>query len=210
MQQHRSQSELISAMLLIAVTLAIALAAYGYFISRAASEAKLQNIEAMLASLKAKIVISLDFHYTDPSTNNELYYVSLRNIEDNVYTFFFAVVGAEFSGEFINILDTGNIQVYLMKPSNGIYIEQPLEAPYQVPPENLYIEPYNSIASTTDVSIKIYEVNATALPGEMGCEVLLKIEVPASLQGKPIIFIVTPIDNVFFIVDKSIFAGGQQ
>ena len=206
-RNRKVQSELISAMLLIAATLAIALATYGYFITRAASETELQNIKVAIASTRAKLLISTDFHYK-PATNLDIYYVSIRSVSDNTYTFFFTVAAATKSGEYIMVTNTDIAIIYLVTPQNGVYTEQLLSPSYLVPPETVYIEPFTALNSQTQDNLEIFNVTATALPGEVGCEVLLRLDVVSPVVGSPYLFVLTIIGNTFYVVDIYPLAGG--
>lgn len=204
---RRSQSELISAMLLIAVTLAIALAAYGYFIARAASETEAQNIKVAIASAKAKLLVSTDFHYK-PAANLDTYYVSLRSISDQTYTYFFTVVALQRSGEYYTVTATDIATVYEMVPQDGLYTESLLTSSYLVPPSIVYLEPYTPLNSQADSNLEIYNVTATGLPGETGSEVLLRLDVATPAQGSPTLIVLTLVGNTFYVVDIYTLSGG--
>ncbi len=204
---RRGQSELISAMLLIAVTLAIALAAYGYFITRAASETEAQNIKVAIASTKAKLLISTDFHYK-PAANLDTYYVSLRSISDSTYTFFFTVVALQKSGEYYMVTATDIATVYEMVRENGLYVESLLSPSYLVPPSLVYLEPYTPLNSQVASNLEIYNVTATSLPGETGCEVLLRLDVVTPAQGSPALIVLTLVNDTFYVVDIYTLSGG--
>ncbi len=203
----RGQSELISAMLLIAVTLAIALAAYGYFITRAASETEAQNVKVAIASTKAKLLVTTDFHYK-PTASLDTYYVSLRSISDQTYTFFFTVVALQKSGEYYMVTATDIATVYEMVPDNGLYTENLLAPSYLVPPSMVYLEPYTPLNSQAASNLEIYNITATGLPGETGCEVLLRLDVVTPAQGSPALMVLTLVDDTFYVVEIHTLSGG--
>lgn len=204
----RGQSELISAMLLIAVTLAVALAAYGYFLTRATAEAKTQSIKSALASAKSEILVTLDFHNESSDVNYITYFVAIRNIKSTTYTFFFTVVAAERSGDFIRVINPDIATVYLLTTDDGIYEKQELSPGYLVPTSNIYVDIHRELPSISPLNIKIYNATGTAIPGEQGCEILVRLDVTPPAEGSPMLIVFTMIGNSFYIVDTYKLPGG--
>ena len=206
-KKRRGQAELISAMILIGATLTIALAAYAYFASSAATASSKQMLQAILSREKSSLIFSLDYIKTINTTTE--YYISFKKQAANNTPLLLAVVpGTIVSSDYVRIEGTLNARVEKLTPVDGVY--QPVLLSPQLIPADMFESPPGKLYSFNppDRVINVYTVHLTMATGEEIPGVLLKVSVDTSTStSKPLILVLTGINNKYYIIDAYSLGG---
>lgn len=208
-RRGRSQAELLSAMILIAATLTIALAAYAYFSSSAAAASSKQSLEIILAEERASTLVSINYMKLNDSYID--YYVLFKKQAANNTPLLFTIApGRIINPDYVSIEGSLTIlQVDRLVPVGGVYQAFPLSPFITIQVSQLKAPPgkfYSFNPSNRNVDVYLVKLTMASNEDMPGALIRIRIDISTSTE-KPLLLILSSISNQYYIVETQSMGG---